>query len=230
VNKIVSTVQEAVADIFEGATVLVCGFGGCGDPINLMDALVERGVGGLTVVGSGPIEWSRFVEKGLARKVISGFTYHPLRPSINEMMERLSRSGKLEVETVPHGILEERIRAAGVGFPAFYSPVGVGTPLEAGKEKRTIGGQDYVLEHALKADFALIKGYRGDRFGNITCRLSARHRTLTFAMGAAITIAEVEEIGDISETDPERVDVPGVLVKRLVQAPKVERWFSRDTD
>ena len=230
VNKIVPSVREAVADIFDGATVLVGGFGGCGDPFSLVNALVERGARNLTIVCTGPTEWGPFVEKGLARKIIAGFTYHPMRPEINQMVERLAREGKLEVETVPHGILEERVRAAGVGFPAFYSPVGIGTPLESGKEKRTIDGREYVLEHALKGDFALIKGHRGDRFGNITCRLSARNRTLTMAMGAEVTIAEVEEIVDVRDTDPERVDVPAAFVRRVVQAPRVEKWFITERD
>lgn len=141
------------------------------------------------------------------------------------MTESLVRAGKLETEIVPHGILEERIRAAGAGIPAFYSPVGIGTSLEMGKEKRVIDGREFVLEYALKADFALIKGYQADRFGNIVCRLAAGNRNITMAMGATVTIAEVEQIVEVGELDPNRVDIPGIFVHRVVRAPKIVKWL-----
>ena len=228
VNKIYQSCAEAVADIWDGAVVLVGGFGGSGDPFNLINALVDHGARDLTIVGTGPAEWRPFIDKGLARKIISGFTNHPTRPEITDMVESLVRSGKLEIETVPHGILEERIRAAGVGIPAFYSPVGVGTPLEVEREKRKFGVREFLLEHALKGDFALIKGHKADRLGNIVCRLAAGCRNITMAMGADITIAEVEEIVDVGELDPNRIDIPSIFVHRVVMAPKIVKWFMRD--
>lgn len=225
-NKVYGSCAEAVADVWDGATVLVGGFGGSGTPFNLVDALVAHGARDLTIVGNSPPEWLPFVQAGLARKIISGFTNHPIRPQITEMVEGLIRDGKLEAETVPHGILEERIRAAGAGIPAFYSPVGVGTPLEAGKEKRALEGKEFLLERALRADFALVKGHKGDRSGNITCRLAAGNRNITMAQGGTATIAEVEEIVEAGELDPNRVDIPGIFVQRVVRAPKVSRWLS----
>ena len=224
-NKVFESPADAVADVFNGATILVGGFGGCGDPFNLMNALLQRGVKDLTIVGTGPAEWGPFVQNGAARKIISGFTNHPLQGEITVMIEELIRSGKLEAETVPHGILEERIRAAGAGLTAFYSPVGVGTTLEIGKEKRFIDGQECLLEYALKADFALVKGYQGDCFGNIVCRLAAGNRNITMATGAKITIAEVEEIVQTGQLDPNRIDIPGIFVDRVVKVPKIVRWL-----
>ena len=228
VNKIYGSCAEAVADIWDGAVVLVGGFGGSGDPFNLINALVDHGARDLTVVGTGPAEWRPFVDKGLARKIISGFTNHPANAEVTDIVESLVRNGKLEVETVPHGILEERIRAAGVGIPAFYSAVGVGTPLEVEREKRQFGVREFLLEHALKGDFALIKGHKADRFGNIVCRLAAGCRTLNMAMGADVTIAEVEEIVDVGELDPNRIDIPSIFVHRVVRANKIVKWFIRD--
>ena len=177
-DKIVADLDQAVSDIADGATVLIGGFGGSGTPYNLLNALVRKGVRHLTVVSNSAAQWWPLVENGQVRKVVSGFTNHPLRPSVTKAVNRLVLDGKLEVETVPHGTLEERLRAAGMGIAAFYTPAGVGTDVGQGKERRTIAGREYLLEYALAADFALVKGWKGDRWGNIVCRLGAGNRNI----------------------------------------------------
>ena len=150
-----------------------------------------------------------------------------LRPGIHELMIRLVDEGKLEVETVPHGTLEERLRAGGVGIAGFYTPTGVGTKVAERKEERVFGGKKYLLEAALTGDFALVKGYQADRWGNIICRLSALNRNLVMAMAGRITIAEVEEIVELGDMDPGRIDIPCVFINRVVRVPKIVEWFTR---
>jgi len=227
VNKVVASLQEAVADISDGAVIFVGGFGGSGNPFNLIDALVQRGLRNLTIVGNDSSHWLPFVEKGQAKKIISGFTNHPLRSEITKIVDGLVRVGKLEAETVPHGTLEERMRAAGMGIAGFYTPTGVGTVVEQGKEKRVFDGREYILELALKGDFALIKGYKADRYGNIICRFGAGNRNIVMATAARVTIAEVEEVVDVGQLDPERVDIPGIFVHMVVKAPKKAVWLIR---
>lgn len=224
-NKIIDDVKQALADVFDGAVLLIGGFGGSGNPHNLINALVEQGAKELTIVSNDWTQWTSLLENGQVRKIISGFTNHPFRPQTTKLAEELFRAGRLELETVPHGILEERIRAAKVGISAFYCPVGVGTVVEQGKEKRTIDGKECLLQYALKADFALIKGYRGDRLGNIQCRLAAGNRNVTMAGAAELTIAEVEQIIEVGELDPELVTIPGIFVGRIVKMPKLVRWL-----
>ena len=226
-DKVFSTPWEAVKEVRDGSVVIVGGFGGSGVPYNLIEALLDQGAKDLTVVSNDPMEWFPFAEKGRVRKVISGFTNHPVRAEITEEVEKLVRAGKLEAEAVPHGTLEERIRAGGMGIAAFYTPTGVGTPVEEGKEKRAFNGREYLLETALKGDVALIKGYQADRFGNVVCRLAAGNRNIVMACAATLTIAEVEEIAPPGSIDPNRVDIPGIFVNRVVQAPKVVRWLVR---
>lgn len=224
-NKVFANIDQAVADITSGSTVLVGGFAGCGTPYNLIDTLIEQGASELTIVCNASAEWNLFVQHGCAKKLITGFARNPYDADINKMIDKAIKSGKLEVEIVPHGTLEERIRAGGAGIKAFYVRIGVGTVVEEGKEKRIFDGEEYILEYALKGDFALIKGYQGDRFGNIVCRFSAGNRNIVMATAAKITIAEVEHIMDVGELDPNRVDIPGIFVTRVVQAPKVSRWL-----
>ncbi|MEE9202479.1 MAG: CoA transferase subunit A [Dehalococcoidia bacterium] len=226
-DKVVSNLAEAVAGVRDGSVVLIGGFGGSGVPYNLIEALLAQGARGLTVVSNDPMEWFPFAEQGRAGKVISGFTSHPVRPEITQVVEEMVRSGRLEAEAVPHGTLEERIRAGGMGIAAFYTPAGVGTPVERGKEKRTFNDREYLLETALKGDVALIKGYQADRFGNVVCRLATGNRNIVMACDAELTIAEVEEIVPVGSLDPNRVDIPGIFVDRVVQAPKVVRWLVR---
>jgi len=227
VDKVFSTPQEAVKEVRDGSVVIVGGFGGSGVPYNLIEALLDQGAKDLTVISNDPMEWFPFAEKGRARKVISGFTNHPVRAEITEQVEKLVRAGKLEAEAVPHGTLEERIRAGGMGIAAFYTLTGVGTPVEVGKEKRAFNGKEYLLETALKGDVALVKGFQADRFGNVVCRLAAGNRNIVMACAATLTIAEVEEIAPPGSIDPNRVDIPGIFVNRVVQASKVVRWLVR---
>lgn len=224
-NKIVGDVKQALADVFDGAVVLIGGFGGSGNPHNLINALVERGARELTIVSNDWTQWTALLENGQVKSLISGFTNHPFRPDMTKLAEELTQVGKLDLETVPHGILEERIRAAKVGISAFYCPVGVGTVVEQGKEKRSIDGTECLLQYALKADFALIKGYRADRLGNIQCRFAAGNRNVTMAGAAKLTIAEVERTVEVGELDPERVTIPGLFVDRVVKMPKLVRWL-----
>ena len=177
-NKIVASPQEAVKDIPDGARVMVGGFAACGGPNTLVKALIEKGAKDLTIICTGSPEWMPFVENDRARMVISGFTSHSLRPEITEVIESKVRAGLLQVETVPHGILSERIRANKAGIPAFYTPIGVGTVFGQGKEIKVFVGKECVLERAIDADYALIVGHQGDRLGNIACRYVARNRNV----------------------------------------------------
>jgi len=224
-NKIVDDVKQALVDVFNGAVVVIGGFGGSGNPHNLINALVEQGARELTVVSNDWTQWTALLENGQVRRIISGFTNHPFRPETTRLAEELLQAGKLELETLPHGILEERIRAHKVGISAFYCPVGVGTAVEQGKEKRNIDGKECLLQHALEADFVLIKGYRADRLGNIQCRFAAGNRNITMAGAGEVTIAEVEEIVEVGDLDPERVSIPGIFVDRVVKMPKLVRWL-----
>ncbi len=149
-----------------------------------------------------------------------------MRPEFGKAVEEQMEEGMMqEAVTVPHGTLEERIRAGGMGIAAFYSPIGVGTSVAEGKEKRVFDGKEHILETALKADFALVKGYMADRFGNVVCRLSARNRNVIMATAARVTIVEVEKIAEVGELDPENIHIPGIFVDRAVKAPKVMRWL-----
>lgn len=225
VNKIVDKLEAAVADIHDGAVVLIGGFGGSGNPYNLINALVKQGAKKLTIVGNDGTQWASLLENGQVIKIIAGFTDHRLRRKGAILAERLCQAGKLELETVPHGILEERIRVAKVGISAFYCAVGVGTMLERSKEKRNIDGKDCLLQHALRGDFSLVKGYKGDRLGNIQCLLGAGNRSVTMARAAKVTIAEVEQIVKVGDIDPERVTIPGIFVQRVVEMPKIVQWL-----
>lgn len=224
-NKVVESLTEAIKDIEDGARVLVGGFAASGGANNLVQALIQKGTKNLTIICTGSPEWMPFVENGRARKVISGFTSHSLRPEITEIIESKVRAGTLEVETVPHGILSERIRARKAGIPGFYTLVGVGTVFGAGKETKAFDGVECVLERAIEADFALIRGNWGDRFGNLTCRFVARNRNTEMAGAATVTIAEVEQVVEVGTIDPERVDIPGIYVQRVVEAPRIVRWL-----
>lgn len=224
-NKIVTSVEEAIKDISSGSHLMVAGFAACGGPNNLVNAIIKKGTKDLTIICTGSPEWLPFVENDRARKIIAGFTSHSLRPEITEIIEAKVRSGELEVETVPHGILSERIRAHKAGIAGFYTRIGVGTIFAQGKETKVFGGQEYVLEQALGADFALIKGYQGDRLGNIVCRFVARNRSVEMAGAAKVTIAEVENIVEVGDINPEHVTIPGIFVQRVVKAPKIVRWL-----
>ena len=217
INKIFPSLLDAVADIQDGATVLVSGFGGAGMPNALIDALIEQGAKELTIVsnnaGSGEIGLAALLREGRVRKVMCSFP----RQADSHHFDRLYRAGKLELEVVPQGNLAERIRAAGAGIGGFFTPTGYGTLLAQGKEARTINGRNYVLEYPIHADVALIKALAGDRWGNLIYRKAARNFGPVMATAAKCTIAQVDRIVELGELDPEAIVTPGIYVKRVVK-------------
>jgi len=217
-SKVVVSPAEAVAGIADGATVLVGGFGMAGMPVRLIDALIEQGAGDLTIVsnnaGNGDTGLAALLAAGRVRKVICSFP----RQSDSYVFDGLYRAGKIELEVVPQGNLAERMRAAGAGIGAFYSPTGVGTPLAEGKEVRTIDGRDYVLEFPIRGDVALIGAHLGDRMGNLVYRKTARNFGPVMATAATLVIAQVLQIVEIGELDPEVVVTPSIYVDRVVVA------------
>jgi 3-oxoadipate CoA-transferase, alpha subunit len=210
--------DEAVADIPDGATVLIGGFGPAGQPIELIDALRRHGARELTVVnnnaGNGDTGLAALLATGNVRKIICSFP----RQTDSWVFDDLYRSGKIELELVPQGNLAERMRAAGAGIGAFFCPTGVGTPLTEGKEQRTIDGREYVLEYPIKGDVALIKAHRSDEVGNLVYRKTARNFGPVMATAATTTVAQVAEVVPAGELDPEAVVTPGIYVDRLVTA------------
>ncbi len=226
-NKVVATSDEAVADVFDGATVMLGGFGLCGIPENLIAALVRKGVKGLHTIsnnmGIDGFGMGLMLEAGMIASHIGSYVGE------NKLLESMVIAGKLTVTLVPQGTLAERIRAGGAGIPAFYTPTGVGTIVAEGKEVREFDGRSYLMERALKADFALIKARRGDRLGNLVYRKTARNFNPMIATAAKITIAEVEEIVEPGGIDPDQVVTPGIYVKRVVKGERYERRIERRT-
>ena len=208
--------DAAVAGIADGSTILIGGFGMAGMPVILIDALIRQGAGDLTVVnnnaGNGDTGLAALLAAGRVRKMICSFP----RQTDSFVFDGLYRAGKIELELVPQGNLAERMRAAGAGIGAFYSPTGVGTPLTEGKERRKIDGRDYVLEYPIKGDVALIGAYVGDRMGNLVYRKTARNFGPVMATAAALTIAEVHRVVEIGQIDPEVVVTPGIFVDRIL--------------
>jgi len=227
VNKTFSTADEAVADIFDGATVMLGGFGLCGIPENLIAALVRKGVKGLHTIsnnmGIDGFGMGLMLEAGMIASHIGSYVGE------NRLLESMVIAGKLKVTLVPQGTLAERIRAGGAGIPGFYTPTGVGTIVAEGKEIRDFEGRAYVLERGLTADFALIKAWRGDRSGNLLYRKTARNFNPMMATAAKVTIAEVEELVESGAIDPDQVMTPGIYVKRLVKGERYERRIERRT-
>jgi 3-oxoadipate CoA-transferase, alpha subunit len=207
--------DAAVAGIADGSTILIGGFGMAGMPVTLIDALIRQGATELIVVNNnarnGETGLAALLAAGRVRKMICSFP----RQRDSYVFDRLYRDGKIELELVPQGNLAERMRAAGAGIGAFYSPTGVGTPLAEGKEQRTIDGRDYMLEYPIKGDVALIGAYVGDRMGNLVYRKTARNFGPVMATAAAL-IAEVERVVEIGEIDPEVVVIPGIFVDRIL--------------
>ena len=219
-GKVYPSALSAVEDVFDGAVIMLGGFGGPGLPQSLVKALMEQGARELTFICNTcfepkPDEYdvARLVEQGQVRKVITTFIGRPNQevPALD-----LWRKGKLEVEVVPQGILAERMRSAAAGLGGVFIPNGVGTVFEEGQEKRVFDGRDYILVTPLRADFALIGAHQGDYLGNLTYRLTQRNYNPTMASAAAVTVAEVREIVEIGDIDPERVITPGIYVNRLV--------------
>jgi 3-oxoadipate CoA-transferase alpha subunit len=221
INKIARSVAEALAGVQDGATVLIGGFGTAGIPNELIDGLIEQGAKDLTVVnnnaGNGDTGLAALLKTGRVRKIICSFP----RQADSHVFDALYRLGKLELELVPQGNLAERIRAAGAGIGAFFSPTGYGTELAKGKETREIQGKAYVLEMPIHGDVALIKAERGDRWGNLVYRKAARNFGPVMATAAKLTVATVHEIAELGDIDPEHVVTPGVYVHKLVKINRV---------
>jgi len=217
IDKLVGSAAEAVAEVRDGATILVGGFGTAGMPIVLIDALIAQGAKDLTIVsnnaGNGDTGLAALLASGRVRKVVCSFP----RQTDSWVFDGLYRAGKIELEVVPQGNLAERIRAAGAGIGAFYCPTGYGTLLAGDRETRRINGRDYVLEFPIHADVALIKAYKGDRWGNLVYRKTARNFGPVMAMAAQMTIAEVNEVVPLGALDPEVIVTPGIFVERLVR-------------
>lgn len=219
IDKFVAGVAEAVDGIADGSTVLVGGFGHVGTPNALIDALIAQGATGLTVVsnnaGTGRHGLAKLMALGRVRRIICSYP----RSSGSVVFEELYRDGRIELEIVPQGTMAERMRAAGAGIPAFYTPTAVGTKLADGKEVREIDGRQYVLERALHADVALVEAWQADRWGNLTYRQSGRNFNPVMAMAAKLTVVQAQHRVELGTLDPEVVVTPGVFVNRVVHIP-----------
>ncbi|GIE97096.1 3-oxoacid CoA-transferase subunit A [Paractinoplanes rishiriensis] len=215
----VRTAAEAVRVVKDGDTVLVGGFGMAGMPVELIDALIEHGAGDLTIVsnnaGNGDTGLAALLAAGRVRKVVCSFP----RQSDSWVFDGLYRAGKIELEVVPQGNLAERMRAAGAGIGAFYSPTAVGTPLAEGKETRVIGGREYLLEYPIRGDVALIRAHLADRMGNLVYRKTARNFGPVMATAAAVTVVQVSRVVETGDLDPEAVVTPAIYVDRIVEVP-----------
>lgn len=221
IEKQVASLADAVADVADGATVMIGGFGTAGLPNELVGALLEQGAKDLTIVnnnaGNGDTGLAALLAARRVKKIVCSFP----RQSDSHHFDRLYRAGEIELELVPQGNLAERIRAAGAGIGGFFTPTGYGTELAKGKETRAIGGRMYVFESPLHADYAFIKAERGDRWGNLTYRMTARNFGPVMAMAAKTTIATVHEIVPLGSLDPEAVVTPGIFVQRIVRIDRV---------
>lgn len=229
IDKTLADCDQAVAPVFDGATVMIGGFGNAGSPGQLMEALRRRGVGNLTVIcngaGSGEFALGALFREGRVRKLVASFP----SPSAKPFRERYLK-GEIELELVPQGTLAERIRAGGAGMGGFYTPAAVGTELASGKETRVIEGREYVFELPLRADFVLLKAHRGDRFGNLTYRGTMRNFNMVMATAGKVVLAEVDEIVPAGTLTPELVHTPGIFVNHLVQVARHPRLIELPTE
>jgi 3-oxoacid CoA-transferase subunit A len=226
-QKVVASADEAIRDITDGATIMVGGFGLCGIPENLIAALVRRGVKDLTTI-SNNVGVDDF---GLGKCLYAGQIKAHIGSYVgeNKLLEEMVLSNRIQLTLVPQGTFAERLRAGGAGIPAFFTPTGVGTIVAEGKETREFDGRTYVMERALKADFALIKAWKGDTQGNLVYRKTARNFNPMMATAARVTIAEVEELVKPGELDPDKIATPGVYVKRILQGQQYEKRIERLT-
>ncbi|QIG39165.1 3-oxoacid CoA-transferase subunit A [Microbacterium sp. 4R-513] len=224
IDKTVPDAAAAVAGIPDGSTVMIGGFGRAGQPVELIDALIAQGASGLTIInnnaGNGDTGLAALLAKGRVRKIVCSFP----RQSDSWVFDGLYREGKIELELVPQGNLAERIRAAGAGIGAFFTPTGVGTELAEGKEAREIDGRQFVLEYPIKADFALVSALKADRWGNLVYRETARNFGPIMASAATTTIVQVDEVVPLGSLDPETVVTPGIFVDRVVAVGE-RRWL-----
>jgi 3-oxoacid CoA-transferase subunit A len=226
-DKVVESADAAVQDVRDGATVMVSGFGLCGNPENLIQALHRKGVKDLVLIsnncGTTDLGLGVLLKARQIRKIVASYVGE------NKEFERQYLSGELEVELVPQGTLAERIRAGGAGIGGFYTATGVGTQVAEGKETRVIAGREYLLELPLRADFALVYAWRADAWGNLVFRKTTRNFGPMMAAAARVTIAEAEQVVAPGELDPDQVHAPGVYVQRVVKGERYEKWIERRT-
>jgi 3-oxoacid CoA-transferase subunit A len=227
VNKVFVNADAAVADIPDGATIMVGGFGLCGIPENLIEAVRRKGIKQLTVIsnnaGVNTFGLGRLLETHQIKTVIGTYVGE------NKLLEDLALRGEIDLQLMPQGTFAERMRAGGAGIAGFYTPTGVGTLVSEGKEVREFDGRKYLLERALNADFAFVKAYKGDRWGNLVYRKTARNFNPLMATAAKITIAEVEELVGLGQLDPNCVVTPGIYVKRILQGTNYEKRIEKRT-
>jgi len=230
VDKTLATCQEAVAGVFDGATILLGGFGDPGLPGQILEALRLQGAKNLTVVhngsGGGTHSLGGLIHDGRVRKLIASFPSHPGNASFQERYLK----GEIELELVPQGTLAERIRAAGAGLGGFFTPTGAGTELAAGKETRVIDGREQVFEKALHADFAFVRAYRGDRLGNLNYRMAMRNFNVPMATAAKFVVAEVDELVPVGSIGPEDVHTQGIFVDRVVEVVRHPEYLKITTE
>jgi 3-oxoacid CoA-transferase subunit A len=226
-DKVVASAEEAVRDIPDGASIMIGGFGLCGNPENLIRALVKKGVKNLTTMsnnaGVDGFGVGLLLAAGQIRRHIGTYVGE------NKLLEQMVLSGKIELELVPQGTFSERIRAGGAGIPAFFTPTGVGTMVAQNKETREFDGRTYVMERGLRADYAFIKAWKGDKWGNLVYRKTARNFNPMMATAGRVTIAEVEELVGVGELDADSVHTPSIYVKRIFQGEVYERRIERRT-
>lgn len=217
INKIVKSTSEAVAEIFDGATIMIGGFGEAGSPIELIHALIDQGAKNLTIVsnntGSGHVGLAALIENKQVKKMICSFP----RTVNSTVFPELYQNGKIELELVPQGTLAERIRAGGAGIPAFFTPASVNTPLAEGKESRDFNGQTYVMEYGIRADYSLVKCKAADRYGNLIYNKTARNFGPIMCTASEITIVQSINIVELGDLDPESIITPGVFVKKVTE-------------
>ena len=225
--KVVKNAKEAICDIQDGAVLMLGGFGLCGIPENTIDALVEKKVSGLTCIsnnaGVDDFGLGKLLKTRQIKKMMSSYVGE------NAEFERQLLSGELEVDLIPQGTLATRIQMAGMGIPAFFTPAGYGTEIATGKEVRNFEGKPYLMEHALHADFAIVKAWKGDHFGNLVFRKTTRNFSTSMARAGNVTIAEVEELVKPGEIDPDVIHVPGIYVHRIFQGTQYEKRIERKT-
>src|SRR5713226_1038278 len=226
-NKVVASADEAIKDVLDGATIMVGGFGLCGIPENLIRALVRKGVKNLTTIsnnaGVDGFGMGLLLAAGQIRKHIGTYVGE------NKLLEQMVLQGKVELELVPQGTFSERIRAGGAGIPAFFTPTGFGTIVGENKETREFDGRMCVMEHALKADFAFVKAWKGDKWGNLVYRKTARNFNPMMATAAKVTIAEVEHLVEVGSIEPDAVHTTAIYVQRIFQASNYEKRIERRT-
>jgi len=226
-NKVVKNAEDAIRDLQDGAVIMSGGFGLCGNPENLIAAIHKKGVKGLTIISNN----CGTTDKGLGillqskqvRKMIASYVGE------NKEFERQYLDGELEVELNPQGTLAERIRAGGAGLGGFFTPTGAGTKIAEGKESRVIDGREMILEKPLKADFAIVRAWKGDKWGNLVFRKTARNFSPMMCTAARVTIAEVEHLVEVGELDPDSIHVPSVYVKRIFQGANYQKWIEKRT-